>query len=113
MAAYLLSQNTLDRIMRVVQRVESWPVNTVGATVDRRDSYRPPVPRMCIGKLTAASTKGSTGTMTIYSGTGLGEASTSDVIGFVNLFGNVSSGVWGFTIAVNATEHYLISAECT
>ncbi len=112
--AILLSEATYARIMAAVEYVESLP-RGVGAGLDRtqQGSLVTPSVQLYLGKLSADSTKGSTGSMKLWAGTAGSEtvSSSSYSVGFYNKFGNVTSGKWGAVASFN-NALYLLSAEC-
>lgn len=71
--------------------------------------------QLYLGKTDAAISKGSSGTVSIWSGTPGSETdSTSNLTSCQNKFGDVASGKW-VMVAVNPfgiTGNYLIAAEC-
>ncbi len=113
----ILSDATYARMMRVIERVEAMPIQG-GLDPNQQGSVSPlRYAPFCgyIGKLTAACTKGSTGTLRVYEGEWGAETVTpsSFTVPFMNVFGNVSSGLWGAVVGMTVTGLYLISAEST
>lgn len=68
-------------------------------------------PSLLLGKTDAAISKGSSGTVSIWSGTPGSETDTGDNITAFNRFANLGSGKWVACSPING-HYYLTSAEC-
>ena len=109
--ANLISDQLLARILRVVETVERNEGGRYGPMQGRRSQ---PVHQVYLGTLTATSTKGSTCTVKLLSGTPGSETvtGTSHTIGAYNWFGEAASGKKAI-VANNGYGNYLIMTECT
>jgi hypothetical protein len=109
MAGYTFSGDAVQRIRATVRHVEG---QQEMPQASRANSLALQFDYMLIGKTDAAITKGSSGTISVYSGTSAsGLADTGDNVTAYNRFSSVAAGKW-VACWTMPWGFELVSAEC-
>lgn len=97
-----------ERIAQAVATVEGARRGRVGSELSRAVAASPHY----LAKTSSAWSKGSSQTLTIWSGTAGSETSSGETVEAWNKFASVGSGKWVLLARANGT-FYLVAAECT
>ena len=100
-------EDGVKRVIHAVRRIERSPLNTAEIPASLVGARQPTF----IGKTDAAFNKGTSGVVSIWSGTPGSETDTTYNLTAWNLFANVAIGKW-VALAHNGSGWYLIAAEC-
>lgn len=103
---YTLTRKSLDRINRVCDAVESSAKERTWYDPRPSSPYPKRIPKLQIGKTTAAWSKGSTADIPVHSKTDQ-QPTGATAAGVINLFADVEAGKW-----VAFMDGILIAAEC-